>query len=226
MPPAPTARPRRVALPGADRFRGRIIHSSEHDDGRDHSGTNAAVLGTASSGHDVALDLWEGGAEVTMLQRHPTTVVKSETLMELGFAIYSEAALERGITTEIADLLFASTPLRVAEEQQRKLWRTIRERDADYYDALTKAGFAIDFGDDETGLMMKAWRTGSGYYIDVGASQLIIDGEVEGQERRRDRNADRNRHSAFRRQHARGRPHRPVHRLPVDARDGGRDRLA
>ena len=171
--------PRWVELPGAERFQGRIIHSSAHDDGRDHSGTKAAVLGTASSGHDVALDLWEGGAEVTMLQRHPTTVVKSETLMELGFAIYSEDALERGITTEVADKLFASTPLRVAEQQQRQLWQTIRERDADYYDALTKVGFAIDFGDDETGLMMKAWRTGSGYYIDVGASQLIINGEVK-----------------------------------------------
>jgi len=44
---------------------------------------------------------------------------------------------------------------------------------------LEDAGFAIDFGEDESGLMMKAWRTGSGYYIDVGASQLIIDGEIE-----------------------------------------------
>jgi putative flavoprotein involved in K+ transport len=171
--------PRRLALPGEDVFKGRIIHSSEHDDGRDHAGMKCAVLGTASSGHDVAVDLWEGGAEVTMLQRHPTTVVKSETLMELGFASFSEEAVERGITTEIADLLFASTPLRVAEVQQRRLWRQIRERDADYYAALTRAGFAIDFGEDETGLMMKAWRTGSGYYIDVGASQLIIDGKVK-----------------------------------------------
>jgi putative flavoprotein involved in K+ transport len=27
--------------------------------------------------------------------------------------------------------------------------------------------------------MMKAYRTGSGYYVDVGASQLIIDGEIK-----------------------------------------------
>ena len=39
-------------------------------------------------------------------------------------------------------------------------------------------GFLLDFGPDETGLMMKAYRTGSGYYVDVGASQLIIDGEI------------------------------------------------
>ncbi|TGU54212.1 NAD(P)/FAD-dependent oxidoreductase, partial [Mesorhizobium sp. M2D.F.Ca.ET.148.01.1.1] len=43
---------------------------------------------------------------------------------------------------------------------------------------LAASGFALDFGDDETGLLMKAYRTGSGYYIDVGASDLIIDGKV------------------------------------------------
>ena len=45
-----------------------------------------------------------------MVQRSPTTVVKSETLMELGFDIYSEAALARGITIDKADMIVASTP--------------------------------------------------------------------------------------------------------------------
>ncbi len=36
----------------------------------------------------------------------------------------------------------------------------------------------LDWGDDETGLAMKYLRRGSGYYIDVGASQLIIDGKI------------------------------------------------
>jgi len=45
--------------------------------------------------------------------------------------------------------------------------------------SLRAVGFRLDFGPDETGLMMKAYRTGSGYYIDVGCSQLIIDGEVK-----------------------------------------------
>ena len=35
----------------------------------------------------------------------------------------------------------------------------------------------LDCGDDESGLFMKYLRRGSGYYIDVGASQLIIDGD-------------------------------------------------
>ncbi|MDT7709845.1 MAG: putative flavoprotein involved in transport, partial [Pseudonocardiales bacterium] len=53
------------------------------------------------------------------------------------------------------------------------------ERDADFYAALEKAGFELDFGDDESGLFMKYLRRGSGYYIDVGASQLVADGKIK-----------------------------------------------
>ena len=37
----------------------------------------------------------------------------------------------------------------------------------------------LDFGADESGLSMKAWRSGSGYYIDVGASELIARGKIK-----------------------------------------------
>jgi putative flavoprotein involved in K+ transport len=37
----------------------------------------------------------------------------------------------------------------------------------------------LDFGVDGSGLFMKYLRRGSGYYIDVGASQLIIDGRIK-----------------------------------------------
>jgi putative flavoprotein involved in K+ transport len=55
----------------------------------------------------------------------------------------------------------------------------MKKRDADFYAGLEKAGFELDWGADETGLFMKYLRRGSGYYIDVGASQLIIDGEIK-----------------------------------------------
>ena len=170
--------PRRIAFEGREDFAGSILHSSDYRDGRDFRGQRCVVVGSATSGHDVGLDLWEGGAEVTMVQRHPTTVVRSATLMELGFEIYSEAALAAGITTEKADRMVASTPIALFAELQRPLYQKIRERDADFYAALEAAGFALDWGEDESGLMMKAYRTGSGYYIDVGASELVIDGRI------------------------------------------------
>ena len=36
-----------------------------------------------------------------------------------------------------------------------------------------------DWGDDDSGLFMKYLRRGSGYYIDVGASDLIADRKIK-----------------------------------------------
>lgn len=170
--------PRLPVFPGSEDFGGEILHSSQYSDGSRFRGKRVAIIGAASSAHDIALDLWEGGAAVTMVQRSPTTVVRSETLMELGFDIYSEKALRRGLSAERADMIAAATPYALMAEEQKELYKVIRERDAGFYNRLAEAGFAFDFGEDESGQAMKAWRTGSGFYIDVGASQLIIDRQI------------------------------------------------
>lgn len=43
---------------------------------------------------------------------------------------------------------------------------------------MKNAGFLLDFGDDDSGLFLKYLRRGSGYYIDVGASELVADGKI------------------------------------------------
>lgn len=171
--------PKTLDLPGADAFGGELIHSSQYADGSRYRGKNVVVIGAASSGHDVAVDLWEAGANVTMVQRSATTVVRSETLMEVAFDIYSEKAVAEGIDVDRADMIAAATPFGLQPAMQRALYDKIRARDASFYEKLAATGFLLDFGPDETGLMMKAYRTGSGYYVDVGASQLIIDGEIK-----------------------------------------------
>jgi len=171
--------PMEAPLPGLKLFAGECYHSSRYVSGEAYVGKNCVVLGGNSSAHDIAADLWQYGAKVTMIQRSPTTVVRSETLMELGFeALYSEKAIDAGITTADADLIFAATPFRVMPEEQIKLYRQISDRDHAFYTRLKKSGFRIDFGEDESGLMMKAIRTGSGYYIDVGASELIANRSI------------------------------------------------
>jgi putative flavoprotein involved in K+ transport len=55
----------------------------------------------------------------------------------------------------------------------------MREQDKDFYDRLEKAGFDHDWGEDGSGLFMKYLRRGSGYYIDVGAADLVADGDVK-----------------------------------------------
>ncbi|MEM9198618.1 MAG: NAD(P)/FAD-dependent oxidoreductase [Pseudomonadota bacterium] len=170
--------PREINWPGRERFAGQVIHSAAYRDGAGWRGKRCVVVGSASSAHDVAVDLWEAGAEVTMLQRSPTIVVRSETLMEMGFSTYSEAAVAAGLTVEKADMLAASTPFKPFIEGQKPLWREIAQRDADFYAALGAAGFAYDFGEDGTGQMARALRTASNFYIDVGGSELIARKEI------------------------------------------------
>jgi putative flavoprotein involved in K+ transport len=101
-------------------------------------------------------------------------------LMELGLgALYSEQALANGVTTDMADMIFASIPYKILHEFQIPVYQEMARRDAEFYEQLSAAGFMLDWGDDGSGLFMKYLRRGSGYYIDVGASQLIIDGKIK-----------------------------------------------
>ena len=114
-----------------------------------------------------------------MVQRSSTHIVKSDSLMEIGLgALYSEEAVAAGVTTEKADLIFASLPYRIMHEFQIPLYEQMKERDADFYRRMEEAGFDLDFGDDGSGLFLKYLRRGSGYYIDVGAAELVADGKV------------------------------------------------
>jgi putative flavoprotein involved in K+ transport len=172
--------PKVIDFPGADGFAGTAIHTSEYESGAAFAAKKCIVVGSGSSGHDIAKDLWEFDVDVTMVQRSPTIVIRSETLMDLGFSdLYSEKALQNGITTDKADMLFASMPFRLLPESQIPLCEEIAKVDAPFYERLAAAGFLIDFGEDGTGLIAKAFRTASGYYIDVGASDLIASGEIK-----------------------------------------------
>ncbi|TDL33756.1 NAD(P)/FAD-dependent oxidoreductase [Arthrobacter nitrophenolicus] len=168
------------AFDGAQSFLGEQRHSSQHPGGGDWTGKKAVVIGSNNSAHDICADLWEHGADVTMVQRSSTHIARSESLMDLALGdLYSERALAAGVTTEKADLLFASLPMRILPEAQVPVYQEMAKRDAEFYSQLEAAGFELDFGVDGSGLFLKYLRRGSGYYIDVGASQLIIDGRVK-----------------------------------------------
>jgi len=172
--------PKIVDFKGADRFKGTTLHTSQFSSGEKYRGKKCLIIGSGSSAHDICVDLWEHDADVTMIQRSPTIIVRSETLMKFGFeALYSESALENGLDTEKADLLSASTPLALMPESQIPLYEKIAEVDAEFYTRLEAAGFLLTFGEDKTGLMAQAMRTASNYYIDVGASDLIAEGEIK-----------------------------------------------
>ena len=165
---------------GMERFKGEQHHSSRHPGPDAFAGKKAVIIGSNNSAHDIAAALWENDADVTMVQRSSTHIVRSDTLMDIGLsALYSEQAVKSGIDHHRADLIFASIPYRILHEFQIPLYEQMRERDKAFYEGLEKAGFWLDWGPDGSGLFMKYLRRGSGYYIDVGASQLIIDGKIK-----------------------------------------------
>ena len=154
-------------------FAGTTVHSEEYTHGTAWQGRKALVLGTGNSGHDIAQDLHANGAKVTMIQRSPTMVVNIEPSAQLPYALYEE-----GPTLEDCDLLAAATPLKVLRKTHQLVTEKAKELDKPLLDGLTKAGFALDYGTDNTGWQFKYLERGGGYYFNVGCSDLIANGQI------------------------------------------------
>ena len=154
-------------------FAGTTVHSEEYTHGTAWQGRKALVLGTGNSGHDIAQDLHANGAKVTMIQRSPTMVVNIEPSAQLPYALYDE-----GPSLEDCDLLAAATPLKVLRKTHQLVTEKAKELDKPLLDGLTKAGFALDYGTDNTGWQFKYLERGGGYYFNVGCSDLIANGQI------------------------------------------------
>lgn len=165
---------------GQETFAGNQLHSSEYKSGREFANKTVVIVGANNSAHDIASDLAMNGSHPIMIQRSSTLVVNQQDYCEriLG-SLYSAKAVARGISVDKADILQASVPLRLLESKHRAIWDSIRRDRQSFYQRLIDAGFTLDFAEDGTGLGMKYRRTASGYYIDVGGSEMVIEGSIE-----------------------------------------------
>jgi cation diffusion facilitator CzcD-associated flavoprotein CzcO len=159
-------------LPGLSTFAGTKVHSGDFKDAKKWKGRNALVLGTGTSGHDVAQELCSHGANVTIIQRSKTYVVSLKEAQSV-YAIYSE-----GIPFEDCDLLATSFPYPVLQRSYQLSTAKGREVDKALLERLEKRGFRLHFGEDDTGFQMMYLRRGGGYYFNVGCSDLIISGAI------------------------------------------------
>jgi putative flavoprotein involved in K+ transport len=174
-----SGKPNIPVLPGQDIFQGEQHHSSQHPGPDAYADKKVVVIGSNNSAFDICGALWEVGADVTMVQRSSTHIVKSDSLMEIGLGdLYSERAVAAGVTTHKADTIFASLPYRILHQFQIPQYEAMAERDKEFYERLEKSGFRHDWGEDGSGLFMKYLRRGSGYYIDVGAADLVANGDI------------------------------------------------
>ena len=160
-------------LPGLKDFKGVVRHSGAVGSGLDWAGKRALVLGTGTSGHDVAQDLAvSGAAEVTLIQRRPTLVVSLKEA-QAPYALYDE-----DIPFEDKDLLATSFPFPIYRRAHQRMTRMNEHADKALLDGLKEKGFRLTSGPDGTGWQIMYQQRGGGYYFDAGCSQMIIDGKV------------------------------------------------
>ncbi|KAL8855792.1 MAG: hypothetical protein Q9178_007556 [Gyalolechia marmorata] len=165
-------------IEGLDNFKGdRLVHSSQFTGPQpDAKGKRAVIVGCCNSGHDIAQDYYEHGYDVTMVQRSSTLVVSSENLIDVEMkGTYSED----GPPVEDADIISLSNPNAVAARLKMDHTKEINKRDAPLLRGLQTAGFALDNGPESAGIFTKYLHRGGGYYIDVGASQLIASRQIK-----------------------------------------------
>ncbi|ETS85578.1 hypothetical protein PFICI_03603 [Pestalotiopsis fici W106-1] len=163
-------------IKGVEQFQGRLCHSSQFTGAVPNSqGKRAVVIGSCNSGHDIAEDFYKAGYDVTMVQRSSTCVVSSETIVQTALQpLFSED----GPPVEDADIIMWGQVAAYHKSLSQELAVIQNERDKETLLGLQKAGFAVDSGPSRAGLLYKYYQRGGGYYIDVGASQLIIDGKI------------------------------------------------
>ena len=166
------------SMTGVESFAGdRLCHSSEFPGAQSNSkGKKAIVVGSCNSAHDIAQDYLEKGYDITMVQRSTTHVVSSKAIVDVGLkGLFSE----HGPQVDEADILLHGLPTPVLKALQVKVCALQAEHDKEMLSGLAKAGFKVDSGPDGAGLFIKYFQRGGGYYINVGASELIASGQIK-----------------------------------------------
>jgi putative flavoprotein involved in K+ transport len=159
-------------LPGLDSFAGVVAHSADVRPTDAFRGKRAIVVGTSTSGHDIALELTQRGCAVTMVQRGPTTVVNIDPA-NLIYAIYKE-----GRSIDEIDVVAVANDYHATLASFREFARIVTELDRDTHEGLRRIGFRLDPGYLGGGYFANYLHRGGGYYLNVGASEYLIDGRI------------------------------------------------
>ncbi len=167
-------------IPGMDAFQGSLLcHSGDFPGAKastDGKPKKAIVVGACNSSMDICQDYVEKGYEVTMVQRSSTFVISSKSVLTVALGVLYE---EGGPPVEDSDIAVWGWPSEILKSLQVDVTTIVGGLDKEMIDGLERAGFKTDKGPSGGGIFAKYLQRGGGYYIDVGAAQLIIDGKVK-----------------------------------------------
>jgi cation diffusion facilitator CzcD-associated flavoprotein CzcO len=166
--------PNRPDLLGLEDFSGTVLHSSAFRSAADFEDTRALVVGVGTSAHDISLDLYHHGATVTMLQRGPTSVVDVESANVVFADYFTDMPQDEADQRSSAKYIY---PLQLELLKRYTEWTS--EANAELLADLERAGMRLDVGEDGTGWPMKFARYAGGYYLNVGASDVIVSGGIK-----------------------------------------------
>jgi putative flavoprotein involved in K+ transport len=163
-------------LPGRKDFRGTLLHAVEYRGYADWVGKKAVVVGSGVSGHDLAQDLVEHGADVTMIQRSGTVVMETSSFHK----VMHKNHISGKYSTHEADLVNAAIPFGVLPSHGAEQLAAANAMDRDLLDALDRVGFERSDGPDGQGVLGLIFgQNATGYYFNAGASELIADGTIK-----------------------------------------------
>lgn len=169
-----SAIPDRSPVDGLQDFKGVVMHSADYSSASPWVGKNVVVMGTGTSGHDVAQDLCENGAHVTMVQRSPTMVQNVSPTAQLPYVIYGKE-----VSVEDCDLIAVGTPMALYRAANRHYLEMAKELDKHTHEGLTEAGFRLNKGEDGNNWQTMYLTRGGGYYFNVGCSDLIAQKKIQ-----------------------------------------------
>src|SRR6266540_3266212 len=95
---------------GQDLFKVKMMHSSHYKTGIPFKGEKVLVVGFGNSGGEIAIDLWEHGAKVSLAIRSAVNVIPRELF---GVPILSIGILQSKLSSHLADAINAPI-LRIA----------------------------------------------------------------------------------------------------------------
>ncbi|KAK0107987.1 hypothetical protein ONS96_003765 [Cadophora gregata f. sp. sojae] len=168
--------PQIPSIPGMSTFTGTTLHSSQFNNASTFAHKRVIVIGSGTSGHDIAQGLHRHGASITIVQRSPTFVLSLSSVHKMVRKSYNE-------TTDVddADMKFFSLPTALFKHVGSDASSLLAPLNQDLWDGLEKVGFkTISRPQEEElpSLLSLAIQRAGGFYIDVGCSPLISSGAI------------------------------------------------
>ncbi|KAF8863875.1 FAD/NAD(P)-binding domain-containing protein [Acephala macrosclerotiorum] len=167
--------PRILETPGVNNFDGRIMHPTQfHNGSPDYKGKKVIIVGTGTSGHDIAQSYNKYGTDITIAQISPSFVTSLENVYKIVGARYNNAS-----PAEESGLLIMSTPMTLFTRIGSDAALLFKPNDQPMLNSLQKAGYLIIDSETELpSLLALTIHRAGGFYIDIGCASVITQDKI------------------------------------------------